>query len=183
MTQTLRRELRKAFEETLSRFSDKLSMEDRSVLAEVLAEDALAVAGISKRAQDLAGPNVELFRGDFHEYPDHLWTIAECLRDVWMFSLPDKPQKGKGKGPYSFYILAMDDIRNACGEFDTVEILKEVHKNWKAGFENGLAPYTVAQPSSLINVCRAMAIQKRQGIAAAIQTEKPEERQFRNLQI
>lgn len=163
MTQTLRRELRKKFEDILSNFSDKLTLPEREPLADLLADAALEVSAIAKRAtdEDQGEYNTELFRGDWREYPERIHKIAETLRDVWKFTLPPKPAKGEGKGQYAFYIQSMDSIKQSCAEFGA-DVLVKVHADWKAGFKNGLAPYTVAQPTSLVNMCAAKARELRE---------------------
>ena len=161
MTQTLRRELRKKFEDILSNFSDKLTLPEREPLADLLADAALSVSAIAKRAtdEDQGEYNTELFRGDYRDYPQSVQEIARVLRDTWKFSLPEKPQK-KSKGQYGFYIQAMEAIKQSCAEFGA-DVLVKVHADWKAGFKNGLAPYTVAQPTSLVNMCAAKARELR----------------------
>jgi hypothetical protein len=104
--------------------------------------------------------NAELFRGDYRDYPEHLWEYARVLRDTWMFRLPEKPHKKKSKGQYAFYVMALDAIKDACAEFGT-EVLVKVHTEWKARFRDGIAPYTIAQPTSLINVCAGKARELR----------------------
>ena len=162
MAQTLRRELRKKFEDILSYYSDKLTLPEREPLADILADAALSGSAIAKRAtdEDQGEYNTELFRGDWREYPERIHKIAETLRDVWKFTLPPKPAKGEGKGQYAFYIQSMDAIKQSCAEFGA-DVLVKVHADWKAGFKNGLAPYTVAQPTSLVNMCAAKARELR----------------------
>lgn len=167
MTQTLRRERRQKFEQIIrqSEFyrEGKLRWKEFYLENETLQlAEQLAIAAESQSEARQGEENVELFRGDFHEYPEHLWKVAEVLRDTWKFVLPAKPQKGKGKGPYSFFVMQMEDLKLACGEFGE-DVLKKVYTDWKAGFKDGLAPYTVAQPGSLVNMARAKALELRQG--------------------
>lgn len=95
------------------------------------------------------------FRGDFHEYPESLWPWAETLRDEWGFTLPPKPHK-RQKSQYSFWIMAMEELRAAAAEFG-LKALAEVRKEFEdyMAKHNGLAPYTVAGPQSLLNVVTA----------------------------
>jgi len=119
----------------------------------------------SEPEQTAEKANAPLFRGDFHDYPEHLWGIAETLRDVWKFNLPSKPQKKSSradKSQYGFYCQAMDAIKDACGEFGA-DVMVKVHADWKSKFRDGIAPYTVAQPSSLIHVCAGKARELREG--------------------
>jgi len=55
----------------------------------------------------------------------------------------------------------MEAIKQSCAEFGA-DVLVKVHADWKAGFKNGLAPYTVAQPTSLVNMCAAKARELRE---------------------
>lgn len=99
-----------------------------------------------------------LFRGDFHEYPERLWDIAEHLRDIWKFVLPERGRGRKEKTKYQFWVMAMDDLKATCGEFG-VSTLMEVRKDFENFMweHNGVAPFTVAGPQSLVNVANAKA--------------------------
>lgn len=111
---------------------------------------------------DNSEPNVELFRGDPTDYPEHLREIALCLRDVWRFSLPQKPRKKEKKGQYAFWIMSMDDLKQACGEHGT-KVLEVLHKEYVeyAKSHGGTWPHSVAGPQSLVNVARGRAAQMR----------------------
>jgi len=161
MTQTLRRELRMKIKQVLID-ADVLDVDNCGWLIDKLTDATLSVSAIAKRAtdEDQAEYNTELFRGDYRDYPQSVQEIARVLRDTWKFSLPEKPQK-KSKGQYGFYIQAMEAIKQSCAEFGA-DILVKVHTDWKAGFNNGLAPYTVAQPTSLVNMCAAKARELRE---------------------
>lgn len=173
MTQTLRRERSQKFMAILEEkqvhplepviiTSDELR-KWRTELAHILADASLSISEL-RTDETAAAYNVTMFRGDFHDYPEHLWGIAECLRDVWQFRLPEKP-KSKSKGQYAFYCQSMDALKDACGEFG-VEVLVKVHEEWKSKFKDGIAPYTVAQPTSLVNVCAGKAREMREGKTA-----------------
>ena len=174
MTQTLRRERKQKFDAILIQEGIySTSKDDRDKLVAKLVEASLSRA---ERAtdEDQGEYNTELFRGDWREYPERIHKIAETLRDVWKFTLPPKPAKGEGKGQYAFYIQSMDSIKQSCAEFGA-DVLVKVHADWKAGFKNGLAPYTVAQPTSLVNMCAAKARELRDSA-----TEAPAEPKFKN---
>ena len=161
MTQTLSRERKQKFDAILIQEGIySTSKDDRDRLVAKLVEASLSRA---ERAtdEDQGEYNTELFRGDWREYPERIHKIAETLRDVWKFTLPPKPAKGEGKGQYAFYIQSMDAIKQSCAEFGA-DVLVKVHADWKAGFKNGLAPYTVAQPTSLVNMCAAKARELRE---------------------
>ncbi len=156
---TLAKERREKFEAVLSCLG-KLTQ------AEVEATAALLVEAAQSRteAQQEETPeeyNVEVFRGDFREFPEHLWEFAKVLRDVWMFRLPPKPKTKSEKGQYAMWCLMMDNVKQACGEFGS-DVLVKVHADWKAGFRGAIAPYTVAQPSSLVNPCSGKAREMRE---------------------
>jgi len=159
MTQTLTRERKQKFVELLMKHDAHPRFISVNELAELLAAASLSR---TERAtdEDQGEYNTELFRGDWREYPERIHKIAETLRDVWKFTLPPKPAKGEGKGQYAFYIQSMDSIKQSCAEFGA-DVLVKVHADWKAGFKNGLAPYTVAQPTSLVNMCAAKARELR----------------------
>ena len=158
MTQTLRRERIWKFLEILEeQYNDDPRDYDKTIKNQAVAE-LLADASISRSEKQES--SVELFRGDWRDYPEHLQKYAEVLRDTWMFVLPEKPHKNSSKGQYAMWCNAMEAIRQSCAEFGA-ELLKEVHADWKSKFRDGIAPYTVAQPTSLINPCSGKAIEKR----------------------
>lgn len=166
---TLRRERRTKFEAILSALG-KLTQAEVESTAELLAD--AAESRTERKTEEVQGEyNVELFRGDWREYPEHLHKIAEVLRDTWKFVLPEKPRKGEGKGKYKYYVMAMDDLKQACAEFGA-DVLVQVHADWKAGFKNGLAPYTVAQPSSLVNMALAKARELREKVNSTPQNNE-----------
>jgi hypothetical protein len=143
------------------------------VLAYALA-DAAASRTELKTDETPEDYNVEVFRGDFREYPEHLWEVARVLRDTWMFRLPPKPKKKSEKGQYGMYCLMMDNVKQACGEFGA-DVLVKVHADWKAGYKGAIAPYTVAQPSSLVNPCSGKARELRDKAVVEINQPKPKE--------
>lgn len=165
MTQTLTRERRQKFLEILEKFyqdnpPSQDATEHNKMVADMLVEASISRA--EKAEETAAQYNAPLFLGNPEDYPEHLREIAFILRDVWNFKLPSKPRKGSKKGQYGFYCQSMDALYDACGEFGA-DILTKVHADWRAGFKNGIAPYTVAQPSSLINMANAKARELREG--------------------
>ena len=175
MTQTLTRERKQKFSAILDDNWDLIHSCEKEGVIKKLSE-LLADASLSRteRAtdEDQGEYNTELFRGDYRDYPQSVQEIARVLRDTWKFSLPEKPQK-KSKGQYGFYIQAMEAIKQSCAEFGA-DVLVKVHADWKAGFKNGLAPYTVAQPTSLVNMCAAKARELRDSKPES----QPEAKQF-----
>jgi DNA-binding MarR family transcriptional regulator len=103
-----------------------------------------------------------LFRGDHREYPDRLWDWALALRDEWLFTLPPKPRKNEGKSKYGFWIMAMDDLKSAAGEFG-LSALDEIRGEFESymASHGGVAPFTVSGPQSLLNVMSAKVAQMR----------------------
>jgi hypothetical protein len=165
---TLRRERIQKFSKIIKEFLvgfDELPIAGMKAeideLAALLA-DAAESKGERKTDETAEEYNVHLFRGDFHDFPEHLWGVAETLRDVWMFRLPAKPKKKTGKGEYAMWCAMMENVKDACGEFGT-DVLIKVHADWKTGFKGGIAPYTVAKPSSLVNPCSGKARELRDG--------------------
>jgi len=125
--------------------------------------------GLRKRQKKRPTPeeyNADVMRGDYNDYPEHVREYAKVLRDVWMFTLPPKPKtKGKKsseKGKYAFFIMSLESIKQSCAEFGT-DVLVKLHADWRAAFRDGIAPYTIAQPTSLINVAAGKAREMREG--------------------
>jgi len=163
MTQTLSRERKQKFLAILEEYYQDNPPSQDATDFNIEVAGKLVEASLSrteKTEETATQKNLTLFLGDPNDYPEHLRNIAFVLRDVWMFKLPAKPQKGSRKGQYGFYIQAMDALYDACGEFGA-DVLKKVHADWKSQFKNGIAPYTVAQPTSLINMASAKARELR----------------------
>lgn len=164
---TLTAERKEKFLEILEKwYQDNPPTREATEFNENVANE-LVLASFSRSerqaGKDSEEQNVELMRGDWREYPEHLHEVARSLRDVWKFTLPPKPQKGSKKGNYGFYISAMEDIKIACGEFGA-KVLEDLHTDWRAGFKNGLAPYTIPHPSSLVNVAAGKAREMRDNL-------------------
>lgn len=179
MTQTLARERKAKFSAILAKHLYNVPMLPQE--AEELVNE-LVEASLSRTERKQEEPQdkvmASLFRGEYRDYPEHLWKIAECLRDVWMFRLPDKPNKTnkKDKSQYALYINAMEQIQISCAEFG-IKPLVETHTKWRAAFKDGIAPYTVAQPTSLINVVAATAREMRELIGTS-SNPRPETKKF-----
>jgi hypothetical protein len=180
---TLRRELRTIIMDAIREEWVDISMHEGQVhFSEWLADKILAMRAFAELPQlsDNPEPNVELFRGDPTDYPEHLRETALCLRDVWRFSLPQKPRKKEKKGQYAFWIMSMDDLKQACGEHGT-KVLEVLHKEYVeyAKSHGGTWPHSVAGPQSLVNVARGRAAQMRtQTIEFVVQpksTRRPED--------
>lgn len=176
MTQTLRRERIQKFRELCEKYNvtfyphpNTIKESDEKMESFV---QALADASISRseRTDDLTDAereqiareyNAPVFRGDYRDYPEHLHEVARVLRDVWMFKLPEKPRKGSKKSEYAFWIMAMEQIRESCLEFG-IQTLEKAHEKWRAGFKDGLAPFTVATPQSIVKWVASVALEMRQ---------------------
>lgn len=153
--------------ERLTRFENIIKESELAFLAEE-ANEKLTDA-IRKLAETLVDslnvPNDDIavaFRGDYRVFEESLWPYAKELRDTWMMVIPDRPKKKTDKGKYGFWCTSLEDLRKACGEFGS-DVLVKVHSDWKSKFRDGVAPYTVAGPASLVAVCTAKAMELRQG--------------------
>lgn len=189
---TLTQERKQKFSDVLSKYLSNfvISHEDANKLLDELVEASKSRSEIAGEYKTLGADlekaekeaearkfNAPVFRGDWRDYPEHLHKIAECLRDVWMFVLPEKPQKANrktAKSKYAFFIMSMESIKESCGEFG-VKALEETHKKWRAGFKNGIAPYAVATPQSLVNMVASTAREMRESGISEMNT-KPQSR-------
>lgn len=182
---TLRQErIEKVFEILESAYQDNPKKEEASIYnkekAILIVDNTFSRTEL--RTDEPASYNAEVIRGDWRDYPEHLHKIAECLRDLWMFSLPSKPSKinKKDSSKYKMFILAMEQIKESCAEFG-IEALIKTHGKWIDGFNGGIAPYTIAQPTSLINPVAGTVIEMRNGkVNAKVNTLTPQ-RKFETL--
>lgn len=165
---TLTAERKEKFLEILEKwYQDNPPTQEATEFNENVANELVAASFSRSERQagkDSEEANVELMRGDWRVYPEHLHGIAKALRDVWMFTLPERPKKKSDKSHYGFYVSAMEDIKIACAEFG-VKVLEDLHADWRAGFKNGLAPYTIPHPNSLVNVAAGKAREMRENVA------------------
>lgn len=79
------------------------------------------------------------------------------LLTLWELFKLRPPSRKKQK---AFWIAGIRDLMDATGEYGT-KLLAEVNTEWRGKFENGVAPYTIAGPESLVKVTRAKAAEKR----------------------
>jgi len=173
--QTLTAERRDKFEIIL-REEGLFDLWKDSIVYELIDRLVLASLSRTERATDetAAEYNAELFRGDWREYPEHLHETARILRDVWKFVLPAKPQKKVkefSKGAYGMFCYSMEKIKQSCGEFGVERVLTALHEDWVNSFKDGIAPYTIAQPTSLVNVANGKAREMRESGGIAQKTE------------
>lgn len=97
----------------------------------------------------------------YAQYPERLRPVIERMESKWHFRAPMGKKKS---GQYAFWVESCDEILAACAEFG-VELLDGVRADWEGYMSKhgGCAPYTVANPKSLINAVYAKAAQVRGG--------------------
>lgn len=91
---------------------------------------------------------------EMEKWPEDTW---DTLLYMWELFKLRPPTRKKQK---VFWIAGIGDLLDASGEFGA-DILKDVNMTWKSKFKNGIAPYTVAGPQSLVKETMAAAAQKR----------------------
>lgn len=183
MTQTLDRERRQKFMAILEAwYQDNPPTQHATEHNKHVTELLVAAAKSNsekfyperKTDETAAEYNTELFKGDWRQYPEHLQETARVLRDVWKFVLPAKPQKKTkefSKGAYKMFCFAMEQVKQSCGEMGVEKVLTALHEDWIKGFKNGIAPYTIAQPASLVNVAAGKAREMRDSVGITQKTD------------
>lgn len=91
------------------------------------------------------------------DYPDDIRELCFEFCKLYHFTAPDKPKK-TAKSQYSFWILSLTDLKTAGGEFG-ISALREQRKDFEEYMKehNGVAPFTVSSPQSLVNAVRGKA--------------------------
>ena len=87
-------------------------------------------------------------------WPEDTWDSLLLLWELFKLKPPSR------KKQKAFWIQGIRDLIDAAGEFG-VRILEDVNKEWRSKFDNGVAPYTVAGPQSLVKAVMAKAAEKR----------------------
>jgi hypothetical protein len=95
----------------------------------------------------------------YAHFPERIRPVVEKMEEAWNF----KPPMRKGK-QVGFWIQSCDSILEACGEYG-MSLLDELRQTWEEGLNthNGLAPYPINGPQSLVNAVQGFAASKRRG--------------------
>jgi hypothetical protein len=111
-----------------------------------------------------------------YEYPEDVRPYAEKVCELWHIKPPRKPRKSNERGEFSFWIISLRDLVDACGEYGA-DLIGDMRSDYEAEMHNngGLAPFFVTGPSSLIKSARAKAAMKRQGITGIAKRGKPQQ--------
>lgn len=93
-------------------------------------------------------------------YPEEVRPIVARVCQLWRLKPPTRGKKG---GEFARWIDDARALKDACGEFGT-RALEATRADFKAYMEThqGLPPFTVSGPGSLVKTCRAKAGELRQ---------------------
>lgn len=94
---------------------------------------------------------------DVFGYPADVQVMVAEVCALWNLRPPQR------KGQKAYWITAARDLEEACGEFG-VECLRQVRSEFEQHMaaREGLPPYTVEGPGSLVKAARSKAGQMRQ---------------------
>lgn len=97
----------------------------------------------------------------FCDYPDDVREMCFEFCRLYHFTAPNKPKK-RDKSQFSFWILSLTELVTASGEFG-IGALREQRKDFEdyMSNHNGIAPFTVSSPQSLVNAVRGKAAAMR----------------------
>ena len=93
---------------------------------------------------------------DLQGYPVDVWDVLKIVCEEWNLR-PPRTKKSK-----AYWIQSARELLDACGEFGeqlVVEYRGEFKQHMREN--NGLAPYSVEGPNSLVKSVRALAGEKR----------------------
>jgi hypothetical protein len=99
-------------------------------------------------------------KSDYAQYPEDIRPVLENMGKRWKFPIPSS-RKSTG---YPDCLRTCRDILEICGEFGT-PVLDELRDIWEKGLSehNGLAPYQVNSPHSLVSAIGGLVAAKRRG--------------------
>ena len=104
---------------------------------------------------------------DYAHIPEHARPWIQKVCELWNLKPPGRKAKDLG-----YWITGASDLQDACSEFG-IDLLTDIHAEWRDGFQNGYAPWTINAPNSLVKTARGKAGMKRQGISGTIKQGKP----------
>jgi biotin operon repressor len=104
---------------------------------------------------------------DYAHIPEYARPWIQKVCELWNLKPPGRKAKDLG-----YWITGASDLQDACSEFG-IDLLTDIHAEWKDGFQNGCAPWTINAPNSLVKTARGKAGMKRQGISGTIKQGKP----------
>lgn len=93
---------------------------------------------------------------DVSNFPEDVQKTIQTFCQLWHLN---PPRKTKGKnGEYADWITGAREINDACGEFglDLLHVYAEEFEKYRAE-NNGLTPYRVTRPGSIVKSLRGLA--------------------------
>lgn len=94
-------------------------------------------------------------------YPEDIRDTLDVVCKLWNFRPPRGRNPAKNKS-MADWIKSGQELSDACGEFG-VNVLENIREDFEKYMHshNGLAPYTVSSPRSLVNMARGKAAEMR----------------------
>jgi len=168
MTQTITRGIRLAITETLAKYgidNIMLDMELTRVITDIVQEkkEKRTTEQIKQATEDALFASFANTSIDYAQFREELRPYAEKFCTLWKLPPPARPRKANPNSEYSQWIRFLEELKDACGEYGS-DLLDDMYKEWRAGFKNGRAPFSVNTPGSITKSTRGIAGIKRQGI-------------------
>lgn len=127
--------------------------EDLSVSAGLSAEEYKDRVKQSMASQS-GGP-------DLANWPEEVRPVVSAMVEFFSLRPPDKPKRGGGQ--YAYWIKGARDVIEASGEFSPLEVIRSIREDYERDSKDGIPPYSVASPNSLVNKAREKAALLRGG--------------------
>ncbi|MCJ7444244.1 MAG: hypothetical protein MUO26_06905 [Methanotrichaceae archaeon] len=178
MTQTMTRGIRLAITETLAKYGIDnvvLDMELTKVITDIIQikKPQLTTEQINKNTEKAYFASLSNNSVGYEQFPEDIRPYAEKFCTLYKLTPPIKPRKESERSEFSYWIISLRELANACGEYGS-DLLIEMRSEYESEMVNGAVPFRVNSPSSLVKTARGKAGMKRQGISGVIKQGKPE---------
>lgn len=96
---------------------------------------------------------------DLSSWPEEVREVVREFCRLWGIKPPDRRAGKRGRSAYADWLSAARDFIDACQGYDPLEILRLLRQDFEQHMRrnNGLAPFVVCSPRSLVKVATAKA--------------------------
>lgn len=121
------------------------------------AKDQLEKRKKSAYERSIKRAGVRAGSADLYRWPEEVRDAVQLVCDLWHLTPPNSGKRANS--PYAHWINGARDLAEACGELGPGLVLPSLRKDYeeRMAANNGVAPFTVSGPGSLVKSARAHA--------------------------